>query len=77
MKLDRFYAQANEQDHLLQDAFDHETFVSRLSSCQQIEQDYTSMIQREEHLRLAWQNTPETLRLLLQGTALGRLLEGL
>ena len=77
MKLDRFYAQANEQDHLFQDEFAHEAFETALSSCQQLEQGYKNMIQREEHLRLAWQNTPEDLRVLLQGTALGRLLEGL
>ena len=77
MKLDRFYAQANEQDHLLQDELAHDTPTSALSSLQQLEQNYTALIRREEHLRLAWQDTPDALRLLLRGTSLGRLLEGL
>lgn len=73
MKLDRFYAQANEQDALLQD----DALMSALSPCQQLEQNYTSLIRREESLRLAWQETPDTLRLLLQETPLARLLESL
>lgn len=77
MKLDRFYAQANEQDALLQDEAAHEALMSALSPCQQLEQNYTSLIRREESLRLAWQETPDTLRLLLQKTPLGRLLESL
>lgn len=77
MKLDRCYAQANEQDASLQDEAAHEVLMSALSPCQQLEQNYTSLIRREEYLRLAWQETPEALRLLLQETPLGRLLESL
>ncbi|MFC0338395.1 hypothetical protein SAMN05421848_3115 [Kushneria avicenniae] len=77
MKLDRFYAQANEQDHLLQDEDDHKALLSALSPCQQLEQNYTSMIRRAEHLRLAWRDTPEPLRALLKDSAIGRLLEDL
>lgn len=77
MKLDRFYAQANEQDALLQDEAAHHALMSALSPCQQLEQNYMNLIQREEYLRLAWQDTPHALRLLLKDTSLGRLLEGL
>lgn len=77
MKLDRFYAQANEQDHLLQDEEAHKALLNALSPCQQLEQNYMNLIRREEHLRLAWRDTPEPLRALLTNSAIGRLLEGL
>ncbi|WP_456268566.1 hypothetical protein M1D97_15305 [Kushneria sp. AK178] len=77
MKLERFYAQANQQDPMLQDEETHDALMSALSPCQQMEQDYTSLIRREEQLRRAWQEVPDALRLLVRGTSLGRLLEGL
>ncbi|SPJ32146.1 hypothetical protein [Kushneria phyllosphaerae] len=77
MKLDRFYAQANEQDASLQNEAEHDALMNALSPCQQLEQNYTNMIRREEYLRLAWKDMPETLRVLLRETSLGRLLEGL
>ncbi|WP_457809282.1 hypothetical protein [Kushneria sp. EE4] len=77
MKLDRFYAQANEQDAVLQDEKTHDALMSMLSPCQQLEQDYTGLIRRETQMRLAWQEMPDHLRVLLKATSLGRLLEGL
>ncbi|WP_115854279.1 hypothetical protein [Kushneria indalinina] len=77
MKLERVYAQANQQEALLQDEKAHEALMNALSPCQRLEQDYTSLITQQERLRSAWHNAPDTLREMLRNTSLGHLLEGL
>ncbi|GHC21839.1 hypothetical protein GCM10010082_12070 [Kushneria pakistanensis] len=76
MKLDRFYAQANEQEAALQD--DTHAFLHHaISPCQQLEERYSSLITQQEHLRRAWHSAPDALRDMLRNTSLGHLLEGL
>ncbi len=77
MKLERFYAQANQQEAILQDEKAHEALMNALSPCQRLEQDYTNLIAQQNHLRNAWRGAPDALRDMLRNTSLGHLLEGL
>lgn len=78
MKLDRYYAQANEQEASLNEGVTGEEILIRLlSPCQQLELDHSSLLQRQNNLRAAWESTPLSMRELLKDTSLGALLETL